>query len=123
MRKLYNRVLASLGNKANKELLEQLEKLAEEAKVTAEQAQKESKVAKDIAEKTKDYMDQNLVDIIEGVNPPTTNLKPNKTLWRDISNGKPGTLKIWTGTAWELVVPDTGPLQKVFKMLKMRLTL
>uniref|UniRef100_UPI0015935E05 phage tail spike protein n=1 Tax=Bacillus thuringiensis TaxID=1428 RepID=UPI0015935E05 len=32
MRKLYNRVLASLGNKANKELLEQLEKLAEEAK-------------------------------------------------------------------------------------------
>ncbi|PES43125.1 hypothetical protein CN515_33905, partial [Bacillus cereus] len=28
MRKLYNRVLASLGNKANKELLEQLEKLA-----------------------------------------------------------------------------------------------
>ena len=123
MRKLYNRVLASLGNKANKELLEQLEKLAEEAKVTAEQAQKESKVAKDIAEKTKDYMDQNLVDIIEGVNPPTTNLKPNKTLWRDISNGKPGTLKIWTGTAWELVVPDTGPLRKVFKMLKMRLTL
>ncbi|MDZ4500958.1 phage tail spike protein [Bacillus cereus] len=112
MRKLYNRVLASLGNKANKELLEQLEKLAEEAKVTAEQAQKESKVAKDIAEKTKDYMDQNLVDIIEGVNPPTTNLKPNKTLWRDISNGKPGILKIWTGTAWELVVPDTGPLQQ-----------
>ena len=65
MRKLYNKVLASLGNKANKELLEQLEKLAEEAKDTAEQAQKESKAAKDIAEETKDYMDQNLVDIIE----------------------------------------------------------
>ncbi|QUW39324.1 phage tail spike protein [Bacillus cereus] len=118
MRKLYNRVLASLGNKANKELLEQLEKLAEEAKGTAEQAQKESKVAKDIAEKTKDYMDQNLVDIIEGDNPPTTNLKPNKTLWRDISNGKPGILKIWTGTAWETVVPDTGPLQQSIKDVK-----
>ncbi|MGY6667006.1 phage tail spike protein, partial [Bacillus cereus] len=118
MRKLYNRVLASLGNKANKELLEQLEKLAEEAKGTAEQAQKESKVAKDIAEKTKDYMDQNLVDIIEGANPPTTNLKPNKTLWRDISNGKPGILKIWTGTAWETVVPDTGPLQQSIKDVK-----
>ncbi|MRD36514.1 hypothetical protein GH882_11180 [Bacillus thuringiensis] len=115
MRKLYNRVLASLGNKANKELLEQLEKLAEEAKGTAEQAQKESKAAKDIAEKTKDYMDQNLVDIIEGANPPTTNLKPNKTLWRDISNGKPGILKIWTGTTWEPVVPDTGPLQQSIK--------
>ncbi|HDR7991741.1 TPA: phage tail protein [Bacillus cereus] len=118
MRKLYNRVLASLGNKANKELLEQLEKLAEEAKGTAEQAQKESKVAKDIAEKTKDYMDQNLVDIIEGANPPTTGLKPNKTLWRDISNGKPGILKIWTGIAWEPVVPDTGPLQQSIKDVK-----
>ncbi|WBV50458.1 hypothetical protein PFY08_12815 [Bacillus cereus] len=118
MRKLYNRVLASLGNKANKELLEQLEKLAEEAKGTAEQAQKESKAAKDIAEETKDYMNQNLVDIIEGANPPITNLKPNKTLWRDISNGKPGILKIWTGTAWELVVPDTGPLQQSIKDVK-----
>lgn len=118
MRKLYNRVLASLGNKANKELLEQLEKLAEEAKGTAEQAQKESKAAKDIAEETKDYMDQNLVDIIEGANPPTTNLKPHKTLWRDISNGKPGILKIWTGTAWEPVVPDTGPLQQSIKDVK-----
>ncbi|MCU5025395.1 peptidase S74 [Bacillus cereus] len=118
MRKLYNRVLASLGNKANKELLEQLEKLAEEAKDTAEQAQKESKAAKDIAEETKDYMDQNLVDIIEGANPPTTGLKPNKTLWRDISNGKPGILKIWTGTAWEPVVPDTGPLQQSIKDVK-----
>ncbi|MBG9616822.1 phage tail spike protein [Bacillus cereus] len=118
MRKLYNRVLASLGNKANKELLEQLEKLAEEAKGTAEQAQKESKAAKDIAEETKDYMDQNLVDIIEGANPPTTNLKPNKTLWRDISNGKPSILKIWTGTAWEPVVPDTGPLQQSIKDVK-----
>ncbi|WP_181003884.1 phage tail spike protein, partial [Bacillus thuringiensis] len=118
MRKLYNRVLASLGNKANKELLEQLEKLAEEAKGAAEQAQKESKAAKDIAEETKDYMDQNLVDIIEGANPPTTGLKPNKTLWRDISNGKPGILKIWTGTAWEPVVPDTGPLQQSIKDVK-----
>lgn len=118
MRKLYNRVLASLGNKANKELLVQLEKLAEEAKGTAEQAQKESKAAKDIAESTQKYMKQNLVDIIESVNPPTTGLKPNKTLWRDISNGKPGILKIWTGTAWELVVPDTEPLQQSIKDVK-----
>ncbi|MDZ4608764.1 hypothetical protein ORM91_17935, partial [Bacillus cereus] len=113
MRRLYNRVLASLGNnKANKELLEQLEILAEEAKKQSEQAVRESQVAKDIAEATKEYMDQNLVDIIEAANPPITGLKTNKTLWRDISNGKPGILKIWTGTAWESVVPDTGSLQQ-----------
>ncbi|MGH1276943.1 phage tail spike protein [Bacillus cereus] len=112
LRKLYNKVLVSLGNKANKDLLEQLEKLAEEAKKQSEQAVSESQVAKDIAEATKEYMDQNLVDIIEAVNPPTTGLKTNKTLWRDISNGKPGILKIWTGTAWESVVPDTGSLQQ-----------
>ncbi|PEY72532.1 hypothetical protein, partial [Bacillus cereus] len=81
-------------------------------------AQKESKAAKDIAEKTKDYMDQNLVDIIEGANPPTINLKSNKTLWRDISNGKPGILKIWTGKTWEPVVPDTAPLQQSIKDVK-----
>lgn len=63
-------------------------------------------------------MEQNLVDIIENANPPTTNLKPNKTLWRDISGGKPGILKIWTGTTWELVVPDTGPLQQSIKDVK-----
>ena len=63
-------------------------------------------------------MEQNLVDIIESVNPPITGLKPNKTLWRDISNGKPGILKIWTGTTWELVVPDTEPLQQSIKDVK-----
>ncbi|MED2634311.1 hypothetical protein P4216_21770, partial [Bacillus thuringiensis] len=34
------------------------------------------------------------------------------TLWRDISNGKPGILKIWTGTAWESVVPDVESVKK-----------
>ncbi|MEF7654469.1 tail fiber domain-containing protein, partial [Bacillus anthracis] len=33
-------------------------------------------------------------------------------LWRDISNGKPGILKIWTGTAWESVVPDVESVKK-----------
>lgn len=115
LRKLYNKVLASLGNKANKELLEQLEKLAEEAKKESGQAVKESQAAKEISEKLKENIEDNMVDIIEAKNQPTTGLKPNKTLWRDISNGKPGILKIWTGTAWESVVPDTGPLQKSIK--------
>ncbi|MBJ3791452.1 hypothetical protein I8J38_23165, partial [Bacillus sp. OA1] len=84
----------------------------------SKQAQQESKTAKDLAEATQDYMEKNLVDIIESVKPPTTDLKPNKTLWRDISNGKPGILKIWTGTAWESVVPDTAPLQQSIKDVK-----
>ncbi|MEB8735297.1 hypothetical protein P4G91_30665, partial [Bacillus cereus] len=54
----------------------------------------------------------NTVDIIEAKNPPTTGLKPYKTLWRDISNGKPGILKIWTGAAWESVVPDVESVKK-----------
>ncbi|MGE7430680.1 phage tail spike protein [Bacillus thuringiensis] len=112
MRKLYNRVLASLGNKANKELLEQLEKLAEEAKGTAEQAQKESQVAKELAEKVQENQKNNTVEIIEAVNPPTTNLKIGKTIWRDISNGKPGILKVWNGKDWELLIPDVESVKK-----------
>ena len=112
MRKLYNRVLASLGNKANKELLEQLEKLAEEAKGTAEQAQKESQIAKELAEKVQENLKNNTVEIIEAVNPPTTNLKIGKTIWRDISNGKPGILKVWNGKDWELLIPDVELVKK-----------
>ncbi|HDR4483457.1 TPA: peptidase S74 [Bacillus cereus] len=112
MRKLYNRVLASLGNKANKELLEQLEKLAEEAKGTAEQAQKESQIAKELAEKVQENLKNNTMEIIEAVYPPTTNLKIGKTIWRDISNGKPGILKVWNGKDWELLIPDVESVKK-----------
>ncbi|SME70772.1 chromosome segregation protein [Bacillus cereus] len=112
MRKLYNRVLASLGNKANKELLEQLEKLAEEAKGTAEQAQKESESAKKLAEKVQENLKNNTVNIIEAKNPPTDNLIVGKTLWRDISNGKPGILKVWNGKDWELLIPDVEAIKK-----------
>lgn len=106
MRKLYNRVLASLGNKANKELLEQLEKLAEEAKGTAEQAQRESQAAKKLAEKVQENLKNNTVNIIEAKNPPSDNLIVGKTVWRDIPNGKPGILKVWNGKGWELLIPD-----------------
>ncbi|WP_070179438.1 phage tail spike protein, partial [Bacillus thuringiensis] len=106
MRKLYNRVLASLGNKANKELLEQLEKLTEEAKGTAEQAQRESQAAKKLAEKVQENLKNNTVNIIEAKNPPSDNLLVGKTVWRDITNGKPGILKVWNGKGWELLIPD-----------------
>ncbi|MEB8860758.1 tail fiber domain-containing protein, partial [Bacillus cereus] len=75
-------------------------------------AKKESEAAKTLAEKVQENIKNNTVEIIEAKNPPTTGLKPNKTLWRDMSNGKPGILKIWTGTAWESVVPDVESVKK-----------
>ncbi|MEJ3738136.1 phage tail spike protein [Bacillus cereus group sp. BceL035] len=104
LRKIYNRILSSLGNK--QEMIDQLDRLVQEANETASNAKKESEAAKTLAEKVQENIKNNTVEIIESKNPPTTGLKPFKTLWRDISNGKPGILKIWTGTAWESVVPD-----------------
>ncbi|KMP17986.1 peptidase S74 [Bacillus cereus] len=104
LRKIYNRILSSLGNK--QEMIDQLDKLVQDANETASNAKKESEVAKTLAEKVQEDIKNNTVEIIESKNPPTTGLKPFKTLWRDISNGKPGILKIWTGKDWESVVPD-----------------
>ncbi|MCC2432593.1 minor structural protein [Bacillus phage J5a] len=110
LRKIYNRILSSLGNK--QEMIDQLDKLVQEANETASNAKKESEAAKALAEKVQENIKNNTVDIIEAMNPPTTGLKPFKTLWRDISNGKPGILKIWTGKAWESVVPDVESVKK-----------
>ncbi|MED2651691.1 phage tail spike protein, partial [Bacillus thuringiensis] len=110
LRKIYNRILSSLGSK--QELIDQLDKLVKDANETASDAKKESEAAKTLAEKVQENLKNNTVDIIESKNPPTTGLKPYKTLWRDISNGKPGILKIWTGAAWESVVPDVESVKK-----------
>lgn len=110
LRKIYNRILSSLGNK--QEMIDQLDKLVKEANETASNAKKESEAAKVLAEKVQENIKNNTVEIIESKNPPTTGFKPFKTLWRDISNGKPGILKIWTGTAWESVVPDVESVKK-----------
>ncbi|CDN38372.1 phage tail spike protein [Bacillus thuringiensis] len=110
LRKIYNRILSKFGEK--QEMLDQLDKLVKEANETASNAKKESEAAKTLAEKVQENMKNNTVEIIEAKNPPTTGLKPNKTLWRDMSNGKPGILKIWTGTAWESVVPDVESVKK-----------
>ncbi|PGZ69591.1 phage tail spike protein [Bacillus sp. AFS029637] len=119
LRRLYQKILSSLYDKVPQELFDQLKDLVNEqneaiieAQDKANQAQEESQTAKDLAEATVDYMQQNLVDIIESINPPTTELKPNKTLWHDISNGRPGILKIWTGTTWEPVVPDVEGIKR-----------
>ncbi|MCW4657225.1 tail fiber domain-containing protein [Bacillus sp. AS_5] len=110
LRKIYNRILSSLGSK--QELIDQLDKLVKDANETASNAKKESEAAKTLAEKVQENLKNNTVEIIEAKNSPTTGLKPYKTLWRDISNGKPGILKIWTGTAWESVVPDPETIKK-----------
>uniref|UniRef100_UPI001F5A4FD5 phage tail spike protein n=1 Tax=Bacillus cereus group sp. BfR-BA-01489 TaxID=2920358 RepID=UPI001F5A4FD5 len=110
LRKIYNRILSKFGEK--QEMLDQLDKLVKEANETASSAKKESEAAKTLAEKVQENMKNNTVEMIEAKNPPTTGLKPNKTLWRDMSNGKPGILKIWTGTAWESVVPDVESVKK-----------
>lgn len=110
LRKIYNRILSSLGSK--QELIDQLDKLVKDANETANNAKKESEAAKILAEKVQENLKNNTVDIIEAKNTPTTGLKPYKTLWRDISNGKPGILKIWTGAAWESIVPDVESVKK-----------
>ncbi|ANS50952.1 phage minor structural protein [Bacillus thuringiensis] len=104
LRKLYNKVLASLGSK--QEILNQLDELVKETVVTANNAQKESESAKKLAEKVQENLKNNTVNIIEAKNPPTDNLIVGKTLWRDLSNGKPGILKVWNGKGWELLIPD-----------------
>ncbi|HEQ3527929.1 TPA: tail fiber domain-containing protein [Bacillus cereus] len=110
LRKIYNRILSKFGEK--QEMLDQLDKLVKDANETASSAKKESEAAKTLAEKVQENIKNNTVEIIEAKNPPTTGLKPNKTLWRDMSNGKPGILKIWTGTVWESVVPDVESVKK-----------
>ncbi|HDR8434489.1 TPA: phage tail protein [Bacillus cereus] len=104
LRKIYNRILSSLGSKQG--LIDQLDKLVKDANETANNAKKESEVAKTLAEKVQENLKNNTVNIIEAKNPPTDNLIIGKTLWRDISDGKPGILKVWNGKGWELLIPD-----------------
>ncbi|HDR8486333.1 TPA: phage tail protein [Bacillus cereus] len=110
LRKIYNRILSSLGSK--QELINQLDKLVKDANETANNAKKESEVAKTLAEKVQENLKNNTVNIIEAKNPPTDNLIVGKILWRDISNGKPGILKVWNGKGWELLIPDVETIKK-----------
>lgn len=110
LRRIYNRILGLFGNK--QEILDQLDQLIKDATKTAEDAQKESEAAKDLARRVEENIKNNSVEIIESTIPPTSNLKVNKTLWLDISNGKPGILKKWTGTEWDPIVPDVESAKK-----------
>ncbi|HHT7154019.1 TPA: phage tail spike protein [Bacillus cereus] len=110
LRKIYNQILSSLGSK--QEMLDQLDKLVKENEKTIETIRKESQAAKELAEKVQENLKNNTVNIIEAKNAPTDNLIVGKTLWRDISNGKPGILKVWNGKDWELLIPDVESIKK-----------
>ncbi|PEG15153.1 phage tail spike protein [Bacillus toyonensis] len=110
--RLYAQIMGSLSNKASKELLDMLDKKLQENVTETEVIRKESEAAKKIAEQVAENLKNNTVDIIEGVNPPTENLKDRKTLWQDISKGKPGILKLWKDGKWDPVVPDVESVKK-----------
>lgn len=110
--RLYAQIMGSLSNKASKELLDTLDKKLQENVKETEVIRKESEAAKKIAEQVAESLKNNTVDIIEGINPPTENLKDRKTLWQDISIGKPGILKLWKDGKWDSVVPDVESVKK-----------
>ncbi|WP_324627805.1 phage tail spike protein [Bacillus paranthracis] len=116
LRRLYQKMLSMINDKVSKEWFAALEEKANDATKRANEAVEESQTAKDLAEATVEYVEQNLVDIIESATPPTANLKQNKTLWRDISGGKPGILKIWKGTTWDVVVPDVEEVKRELEL-------
>ncbi|WP_078213976.1 phage tail spike protein [Bacillus mycoides] len=108
LQKWYSKILSILGSKANKELLDKLEELVQENEKKTNTAQKESEAAKQLAEQVVENLKNYQTTIYEGVNPPTKGLEPGKSLWLDISQGKPGILKKWNGTEWEVLVKDYG---------------
>ncbi|PEN69783.1 hypothetical protein CN539_25730 [Bacillus toyonensis] len=110
--RLYAQIMGSISNKASKELLDTLDRKLQENVKETEVIRKESEAAKKIAEQVTENLKNNTVDIIEGVNPPTANLKDRKTLWQDISKGKPGILKLWKDGKWDPVVPDVESIKK-----------
>ncbi|WP_277996539.1 phage tail spike protein, partial [Bacillus thuringiensis] len=125
LRRLYQKILSSLYDKVPQELFDQLNNKVKEqnkdiidAKDKADQAQKESQTAKDLAETTQKYIEQNMVDIIEQPTAPTENLRDGKTLWIDSSDPENKVQKLWKDGQWQMVTPDTEPLKQSIKVVK-----
>ncbi|MED1302918.1 hypothetical protein BK704_21835 [[Bacillus thuringiensis] serovar konkukian] len=115
LRRLYQKLLAQIGDKVPKEMMEALENKVTETENKANQAIKESQTAKDLATATQKYMEQNMVDIIEQPTAPTENLRDGKTLWIDSADPENKVQKLWKDGQWQRVTPDTGPLQQSIK--------
>ncbi|MGH0830841.1 phage tail protein [Bacillus pretiosus] len=102
--------ILSVVKELDKKLLEQsndysdrLNKITEEK---VEDAKKESEAAKELAELVKENQKNFQTTIVESKVPPTDHLEPGKSLWLDISKGKPGILKKWNGKTWEPIIAD-----------------
>ncbi|ABY46902.1 phage tail spike protein [Bacillus mycoides] len=118
LRRLYQKILSSLQDKVPKELFDELtnrvgntELTSEEAKKKADQAEKEAKASKDIADQVMEDLRNYQTTIIEQPTAPTEpphKLEVNKTLWLDSSDPANKILKIYRGNGnWERIVPDT----------------
>ncbi|EJQ89776.1 phage minor structural protein, partial [Bacillus cereus MC67] len=123
LRRLYQKILSSLGDKVPKDLFDELsnrvdntELTSEEALKRAEQAEKEAKASQDITNKVIEDLKNYQTTIIEQPTVPTSpphKLEVNKTLWLDSSNPAKKILKIYRGNnTWERIVPDTSQAEK-----------
>ncbi|MCI0767421.1 phage tail spike protein [Bacillus sp. TL12] len=104
--KMYDRIMAMFAGKASRELLDALDKALKETNETVDVVKKESASAKDIAEQVLENLDNYQTTIKDGNNPPTTDLEPGKTLWRNTSE-TPSMLYIWTGEGWDKIGVNT----------------
>ncbi|MCC2397540.1 tail fiber domain-containing protein [Bacillus cereus] len=111
LRKLYQKMLAMINDKVPKDLMEAIENKVNDANSKADQAIQESKGAKDLATATQEYMEQNMVDIIEQPTAPTTGLKDGKSIWVDNSNPEEKVQKLWNNGQWIRITPDLQPLK------------
>ncbi|MCU5508241.1 peptidase S74 [Bacillus cereus] len=118
LRKLYQKMLSMINDKVSKEWFAALEEKGNDATKKANEAVEESQSAKDLANATKDYMDQNMVDIIEQPTAPTGNLRDGKTLWIDSADPENKVQKLWKDGQWQRVTPDTEPLKQSIKDVK-----
>ncbi|MCI0766065.1 phage tail spike protein [Bacillus sp. TL12] len=100
--KMYERILAMFAGKASKALLDALDKAVQETNETVKVVKEESASAKEIAEQVLENQDKFQTAIRDGAIPPTSDLIPGKTLWRDISK-KPYMLYLWNGTEWDKI--------------------
>lgn len=102
--------ILSVVKELDKKLLEQsndysdrINKITEEK---VEEVRQESEAAKELAELVKENQKNFQTTIVESKVPPTDRLEPGKSLWLDISKGKPGILKKWNGKTWEPIIAD-----------------
>ncbi|MEI4676859.1 phage tail spike protein, partial [Bacillus cereus] len=104
LRKIYNRILSSLGSK--QEMLDQLDKVVRKNEQTMSEVKQESAAAKTLAEMVQKNLQHYQTEIIKAENAPTTGLEANKTLWLD-SSKTPYLLYLWSGTVWRKMGIDT----------------